>query len=106
MKAHCLQDMQRKARSKYREHYVLVKRIAPPERYLEFKFEDGWKPLCDFLQKPIPDVPLPHVNEAAALKEKINAIVLQGIKNALLTTSSLLYASIFITLVALVWYSN
>lgn len=29
--------------------------------------KDGWKPLCDFLGKPIPDEPFPHANEAAAV---------------------------------------
>jgi hypothetical protein len=26
-----------------------------------FNAKQGWKPLCDFLEVPIPDVPFPHV---------------------------------------------
>ena len=24
---------------------------------------EGWEPLCEFLQAPVPDEPLPHVND-------------------------------------------
>jgi hypothetical protein len=30
---------------------------------LEFKLKDGWKPLCEFLGKEVPNEPFPHVNE-------------------------------------------
>ncbi|KAJ5093755.1 hypothetical protein N7456_009616 [Penicillium angulare] len=30
---------------------------------LEFKAEDGWKPLCDYLGKDVPTAPFPRVNE-------------------------------------------
>lgn len=32
---------------------------------LEWPVEDGWEPLCAFLDKPVPDEPFPHVNAAA-----------------------------------------
>ena len=35
----------------------------PKEKLLEFKAQQGWKPLCDFLEKPIPDEPFPRINE-------------------------------------------
>jgi len=34
----------------------------PPERLLVFKVQEGWEPLCDFLDLPVPDIPFPHVN--------------------------------------------
>lgn len=39
-----------------------VRDTVPKERLLEFQVKDGWKPLCDFLECPIPpdDVPFPH----------------------------------------------
>jgi len=30
---------------------------------LEFKAEDGWEPLCGFLQKDVPNTPFPRLNE-------------------------------------------
>lgn len=36
----------------------------PKSRLLEFKSEDGWKPLCEFLGKPIPKgEPYPRLND-------------------------------------------
>ncbi|KPA76689.1 putative mitochondrial hypothetical protein [Leptomonas pyrrhocoris] len=31
-----------------------VKELVPSERLLVFRVEDGWQPLCDFLQRPVP----------------------------------------------------
>ena len=54
----------------YREHYEHVKRVCPKDRLLNFRLEDGWEPLCEFLGKEKPDVPFPRLNEGAALAEK------------------------------------
>ena len=83
MEAHSQKEMQEKAREKYREHYALVKRMTPSERLFKFQLEDGWEPLCKFLEKPIPNVEFPRVNESAALSEKIGLIARRGIMNAL-----------------------
>lgn len=44
-------------------HYIdLIKRMIPPERMRAIRLEDGlgWKEVCDYLEKPIPDdVPYP-----------------------------------------------
>lgn len=36
-----------------------------PESFLEINWErgDGWKELCRFLNVPIPNIPLPHINK-------------------------------------------
>jgi Sulfotransferase domain len=36
---------------------------VPAERLLVWDPKDGWEPLCEFLEVPVPDVPLPHVND-------------------------------------------
>lgn len=43
----------------------MIRGLVPKERLLEWTVEDGWNPLCEFLGKPIPDEPFPHVNAAA-----------------------------------------
>jgi hypothetical protein len=39
------------------------------DRFLAFDVREGWRPLCSFLQQPVPDTPFPHVNEQDALRE-------------------------------------
>lgn len=46
----------------YRKHYAKVRSLVPKERLLNYKLGSGWKPLCDFLDKPIPDCEFPHKN--------------------------------------------
>jgi hypothetical protein len=46
-----------------------VERTVPAERLLVWSPKDGWEPLCEFLELPVPDVPLPHVNETSAFNE-------------------------------------
>ena len=32
---------------------------------------DGWEPLCEFLELPVPDAPFPHVNDSKQFGERI-----------------------------------
>lgn len=63
----------------HKEHFAMVRKIVPPEQLVELRLEDGWEPLCRFLDVPIPDVPFPHVNEKASLQkvrdQKLKAIL-------------------------------
>ncbi|KAL2168389.1 hypothetical protein VTG60DRAFT_7302 [Thermothelomyces hinnuleus] len=45
-----------------REHANMIRGLVPKERLLEWYIKDGWEPLCKFLGKPVPDVPVPHAN--------------------------------------------
>lgn len=38
---------------------------CPQHNLLEFKSEDGWKPLCRFLGKKVPEEPYPRSNEGS-----------------------------------------
>ena len=67
-------ELQRTARTLYREHYEHVRRLCPKERFLEFRLDGGWGPLCEFLDKEKPDVPFPRLNEGAALAEKFKGV--------------------------------
>ncbi len=55
-----------------------VKATVPKERLLIFNVKQGWKPLCDFLEVPIPanNQPYPHVNDAQHFQVLIKLIVL------------------------------
>lgn len=101
MGANSREEMQEKARGKYREHYALVERVTPSERLLKFGLDEGWEPLCRFLGKPIPDVEFPRVNEGAALKEKIGLIAKRGIGNAVMGALKVLAP---VVVLALAWW--
>ena len=45
-----------------------VKKTVPKERLLIFNVKEGWKPLCDFLEVPIPDQPFPRTNDTQSLR--------------------------------------
>jgi len=45
-----------------------VKAAVPTERIIIFNVKDDWKPLCEALDLPIPDVDFPRVNDAAGMK--------------------------------------
>lgn len=55
---------QQALRQGFLEHYKHVRAVVPKERLLEFKSEDGWEPLCQFLDVQVPEnTPYPHVND-------------------------------------------
>ncbi len=46
----------------FNRHIEEVKTLVPPERLLIFDVRQGWQPLCEFLDVPVPDRPFPHSN--------------------------------------------
>jgi hypothetical protein len=40
----------------------MIRGLVPQDRLLEWCVEDGWAPLCKFLDKPVPDIEFPHAN--------------------------------------------
>ena len=44
---------------------------CPSERLLVFDVKEGWEPLCNFLNKPIPNVPFPHCNDTKKYTETV-----------------------------------
>lgn len=44
-------------------HRANVCATVPAERLLVWDVREGWGPLCDFLELPVPDVELPHIND-------------------------------------------
>ena len=48
-----------------------VRATVPAGRLLEWKPADGWEPLCDFLEVPVPQAPLPHVNDSELFAARI-----------------------------------
>lgn len=49
---------------KYRAHNAHVLQNAPADKLLVFNCTEGWGPLCNFLEVPVPDEPFPRKNVA------------------------------------------
>jgi len=54
----------------FNAHNQRVRDTVPADRLLEFRVQEGWGPLCAFLDQPIPDAPFPRLNEGMELIRK------------------------------------
>jgi len=54
----------------FERHNQMVRELARREgrEFLEFELGDGWESLCGFLDKRVPDVEFPHVNDVKAFR--------------------------------------
>ena len=55
----------------YESHNEDVKSKVEPDNLLVYEVKEGWQPLCDFLQVPVPDGPMPHLNDAASFRAMV-----------------------------------
>ncbi|MEJ2688167.1 MAG: sulfotransferase [Gammaproteobacteria bacterium] len=60
-----------KAIAHYHQHIADVKAAVPADRLLVFSADQGWEPLCAFLNVPVPQEPFPNVNDRAAIKKTL-----------------------------------
>jgi Sulfotransferase domain len=44
---------------------------VPSERLLVWHPKDGWEPLCELLDVPVPDAPVPNVNDTEAFQKSL-----------------------------------
>ena len=57
-------------------HNAAVRARVPAGQLLEWSPEDGWEPLCAFLEVPPPAAPLPRVNDSASFNAMITGTAL------------------------------
>jgi hypothetical protein len=57
--------------ARFKQHIEEVKETVPPDRLLVVSVAEGWGPLCEFLDEPVPDEPFPHENEGIRTAERI-----------------------------------
>ncbi len=93
------------------EYHENLRRIVPKEQRLEFKVQDGYKPLCDFLGVPVPttmigekevEEPFPRVNEGATFNERIT--LLRRRQNRRILKRTGIFVSAVVLIGAGVWY--
>ena len=59
------------AKAAYLAHNQLVRETAPKDRFLEWRPEDGWEPICRALRLDVPDEPFPHTNTSAETRAEL-----------------------------------
>lgn len=64
-----------KAIAHYNQHIEDVKAAVPAERLLVLSVDQGWEPLCRFLEVPVPESDFPNVNDRAQIKAMIAGMV-------------------------------
>lgn len=55
-------------------HNEMVKRVVPPERLLVMDLKEGWQPLCNFLNRPVPREPFPQSNDSEEAEKAAKGI--------------------------------
>ncbi|WP_279244843.1 sulfotransferase family protein [Candidatus Litorirhabdus singularis] len=68
---------------RFNEHVADVRANIDPERLLVFEVADGWQPLCQFLDLPVPEGAFPRINDTEAVQGIIRAIMEEGFQAAL-----------------------
>ncbi|OJJ42882.1 hypothetical protein ASPZODRAFT_137025 [Penicilliopsis zonata CBS 506.65] len=84
----------------YRDHCNTIRGMVSKDRLLEWTVEDGWEPICSFLDRPVPDEPFPRANDFSAFQKTLERYskdrMLRCLRNVLLiaTSAGVLTASI------------
>jgi hypothetical protein len=63
-------DFPNQGKQVYLDHIAEVRSLVPPENLLEYNIKEGWDPLCEFLDKKIPDCPFPQGNDMTSFIER------------------------------------
>lgn len=65
----------------FEKHNQTVRQVVAEDRLLEYDVRQGWEPLCQFLEVPVPDKPFPHLNVGKrSLYKLFGQTVLNGFK--------------------------
>lgn len=55
----------------FERHNEEVKATVPADKLLVWEIGDGWEPLCEFLELPVPDMPFPHINDSTEFVNRV-----------------------------------
>ena len=92
-------SFEQNSRRIFHEHYKKVEGLVPRDRLLIYHVKEGWQPLCEFLNEPIPSVPMPHENEMKLMQRKFRKALLYKSRQQL---SSALSTFFFVSFALLV----
>lgn len=80
----------------------MIRGMVPPDRLLEWTYEDGWEPLCKFLGKEVPSEPFPHANAAGGAYESRAEEFMQR-KGRIAIRNLCIIVAVVVLLLAYVW---
>lgn len=60
-------------------HLQYLQDVVPKERLFYYSVKDGWGPLCDILEIPVPNEPFPRLNDAKDFQAMFERLALQGL---------------------------
>jgi len=69
----------------YHRHNAAVRRLVPKDKLLEFDSKQGYGPLCEFLEIPVPidgqgnKLDYPHANDSATLVRRFRIVKITGL---------------------------
>ncbi|MBT8206833.1 MAG: hypothetical protein KJO18_01065 [Acidimicrobiia bacterium] len=55
----------------FRAHNEAVRRTIPGDQLLVYQVSEGWEPLCEFLDAPVPSDPFPRTNHRAEFWDRV-----------------------------------
>jgi hypothetical protein len=55
----------------YNRHNEDVKSKVPADKLLVYEIKQGWEPLCEFLEVPVPETDMPHLNDATSFRAMV-----------------------------------
>lgn len=68
-------------RASFEAHYARVRELVPADRLLEYHVSQGWVPLCEFLDKPVPsEEGTPFINNTAQINDKLGVMHVENLK--------------------------
>lgn len=60
-------------------HLEYLEDVVPKEKLFYYSVKDGWGPLCDILEVPVPDEPFPRLNDSKDFQIMFQNLALQGL---------------------------
>jgi hypothetical protein len=57
----------------FEAHNDAVRATIPSSQLLVYEVKDGWSPLCEFLNAPVPNEPFPRTNDRAEFWNRVSA---------------------------------
>lgn len=63
----------------YDGHNADVKKLIPKDQLLLYDVREGWEPLCEFLEAPVPDEPFPNLNDSQAMRSMYWGMMAYGL---------------------------
>lgn len=67
-------DFGKNGKQKYRDYYDEVRALVPQDKLLEYRMGEGWGPLCEFLEVPVPEgQKFPRTNDTDGFVDRCRA---------------------------------